>query len=137
MRLVLKPDEFAPGKARARVSRLESKLGPRYDDVVLVVSELVTNSVRHSASDRSIEMMVDLRNDTIRVEVTDSGSGFTPVESMKGDGLGLVIVDRVAVGWGVITNGRCTVWVELSKVLDIPTESASAPFEPGVKLPSG
>jgi len=137
MRLVLKPDELAPGKARDHVSRLESKLGPRYDDVVLVVSELVTNSVRHSASDRTIEMTLDVHGSSIRVEVTDHGSGFAPMESMMGDGLGLIIVDRVAVSWGVITNGRCTVWVEISKVLDMPSESASAPFGPGVKLPSG
>ncbi len=137
MRLVLKPDEFAPGKARARVSRLESKLGPRYDDVVLVVSELVTNSVRHSASERTIEMTVEVRDNSIRVEVTDSGEGFAPMESMRGDGLGLIIVDRVAVSWGVITNGHCTVWVEISKVFDMASESASPPFEPGVRLSSG
>ena len=137
MRLVLKPDELAPGKARDRVSRLEPKLGPRSDDVVLVVSELVTNSVRHSGSDRTIEMTVDVRDNSIRVEVTDSGQGFAPMESMRGGGLGLLIVDRVAVSWGVITNGHCTVWVELSKVLDMSSTSASSPFEPGVKLPSG
>ncbi len=137
MRLVLKPDEFAPGKARDRVSRLEPKLGPRYDDVVLVVSELVTNSVRHSGSDRTIEMTVDVRDNSIRVEVTDSGQGFAPMESMRGGGLGLLIVDRVAVSWGVTTNGHCTVWVELSKVRDMSSTSASSPFEPGVKLPSG
>ncbi len=136
MRLVLKPDEFAPGKARARVSRLEAKLGPRYDDVVLVISELVTNSVRHSASDRTIEMTVDVGDNQIRVEVTDSGSGFAPMESMRGGGLGLIIVDRVAVSWGVVMNGRCTVWVELSTVSDLPSESTSAPFEPSVKLAS-
>jgi anti-sigma regulatory factor (Ser/Thr protein kinase) len=137
MRLVLKPDEFAPSKARARVSRLGAKLGPRYDDVVLVVSELVTNSVQHSASDRSIEMTVEVGDNTIRVEVTDKGSGFAPLESMRGDGLGLIIVDRVAVSWGVVTNGRCTVWVELSTVPNLAAESTSMPFEPGVRLTSG
>jgi len=119
MRLVLKPDELAPGKARARVSRLQSRLEPRYDDVVLVVSELVTNSVRHAASDQSIEMTVEVSDVRIRLEVSDRGSGFVPVESMRGGGLGLVIVDRLAASWGVTTNGSCTVWVEISKVLEM------------------
>lgn len=139
MRLVLKPDELAPGKARARVSRLESRLGPRYDDVVLVVSELVTNSVRHSASDQSIEMIVEVSESMIRVEVSDRGAGFVPVESMRGDGLGLIIVDRVAAHWGVTTNGSCTVWVEIPMVTETAhgPESGSDPFGLKVKLPSG
>jgi anti-sigma regulatory factor (Ser/Thr protein kinase) len=139
MRVVLKPDELAPGKARARVSGLESKLESRYDDVVLVVSELVTNSVRHSASDQPIEMTVDVSDVSIRVEVSDRGSGFIPMEGMAGDGLGLIIVDRIAATWGVVTNGRCMVWVEISKfpkVFGTP-ESVSAPAAVKVQLPSG
>jgi anti-sigma regulatory factor (Ser/Thr protein kinase) len=139
MRLVLKPDELAPGRARARVSRLGSRLGPRHDDVVLVISELVTNCVRHSASDQSIEMTVDASDTTIRIEVLDRGAGFVPVESMRGGGLGLKIVDRVAANWGVTTNGHCTVWVEISKTLEMSAASdpGSAPFGLKVKLPSG
>ncbi len=139
MRLVLKPDELAPGKARARVSKLKSRLGPRYDDVVLVVSELVTNSVRHSASDQSIEMKVEVSDSVIRVEVSDRGAGFVPVESMRGEGLGLIIVDRVAAQWGVTSNGSCTVWVEISMVPEPAHEpmTDSAPAGVKVKLPSG
>jgi anti-sigma regulatory factor (Ser/Thr protein kinase) len=139
MRLVLKPDELAPRKARARVSRLESRLGSRYDDVVLVISELVTNCVRHSSSDQSIEVTVDVSDTTIRVEVADRGSGFVATESMRGGGLGLIIVDRVAASWGVTTNGHCTVWAELPRAFEeVPeTESGSASPRLRVKLPSG
>lgn len=136
MRLVLKPDELAPGKARARVSRLQSRLEPRFDDVVLVVSELVTNSVRHAASDQSIEMTVEVSHARIRLEVSDRGSGFVPVDSMRGDGLGLIIVDRIAASWGVITNGSCTVWVEIAKVLEMAAsrDSSLSPSAVKVKL---
>ncbi|MEX2250678.1 MAG: ATP-binding protein [Acidimicrobiia bacterium] len=136
MRLFLKPDEFAPGKARARVSRLKSRLEPRYDDVVLVVSELVTNSVRHAASDRSIEVTVEVFDARIRLEVSDRGSGFIPADGLRGDGLGLVIVDRIAASWGVITNGSCTVWVEISKVLEMAEvpESGLSPSAVKIKL---
>ena len=127
MRLVLKPNELAPGKARARVSRLQAKLEPRYDDVVLVISELVTNSVRHAASDQSIEMTLEVSDVGIRLEVSDRGTGFVPVESMRGGGLGLVIVDRIAASWGVTTNGSCTVWVEISKVLEMASGPESRP----------
>lgn len=116
MRLVLKADDRAPGKARDRVSRLRTKLEPRFDDVVLVVSELVTNSVRHSASTKPIKMLIEISSSRIRLEVSDSGLGFDAPLSMKGGGLGLLIVDRIAASWGVHNNGFCTVWVEISKV---------------------
>lgn len=136
MRLFLKPDEFAPGKARARVSRLQSRLEPRFDDVVLVVSELVTNSVRHAASDQSIEMTVEVFDTRIRLEVSDRGSGFVPADSLRGDGLGLVIVDRIAASWGVITNGSCMVWAEISKLPEMATvpESGLSPSPVKIKL---
>ena len=121
MRLVLKPDERAPAKARDRVSRLRSSLEPRFDDVLLVVSELVTNSVRHSSSTRPIKMLVQISGSRIRLEVSDRGSGFEPLHSMGGGGLGLMIVDRIAASWGVHTNGSCTVWVEISKLPQMAT----------------
>lgn len=125
MRLVLKPDPLAPGKARDHVSKFHSSLEPRYDDVVLVISELVTNSVRHAASDKSIELTVELSDARIRLEVSDRGPGFVPIDGMRSGGLGLIIVDRIAARWGVITNGGCTVWVEISKVLEMATSSES------------
>jgi anti-sigma regulatory factor (Ser/Thr protein kinase) len=134
MRLVLKPNELAPGKARARISRLESRLEPRYDDVVLVVSELVTNSVRHAASEQTIEMTVEVSDARIRLEVSDRGQGFLPLDSMRGEGHGLVIVDRIAASWGVITNGRCTVWVEISKVLEMAASPESGLRATALKL---
>jgi len=121
MRLVLKADDRAPGKARDRVAKLRPSLEPRFDDVVLVLSELVTNSVRHSSSNKPIKMMIEISGSRVRLEVSDSGSGFDVMESMRGGGLGLLIVDRIAASWGIHTNGSCTVWVEISKVPEMAT----------------
>jgi anti-sigma regulatory factor (Ser/Thr protein kinase) len=92
---------------------MKALLEPRYDDVVLVVSELVSNSVRHGASE-GIDVKVTARSGRIRVEVTDQGPGFS-VDDPRGEGLGLTIVEKLADRWGM-KNGRrrFTVWAELS-----------------------
>jgi len=105
------------------MSKLRPKLEPRYDDVVLVVSELVTNSVRHSFSTKPIKMQMKLSDSRIRLEVSDWGTGFDAMTSLRSGGLGLLIVDRIAASWGVETNGVCTVWVEISKVSELATGS--------------
>lgn len=90
------------------------------EDVKLLVSEVVTNAVRHPAQRGRIAMTVVVNRGRIRVEVSDPGGGsFTkpsvrtpPAHSLGGRGL--LIVDRVASDWGV-TPGRPTlVWFELT-----------------------
>ena len=103
----------APSLSRSRLEPMKALLEPRYDDVVLVVSELVSNSVRHGASE-GIDVKVTARSGRIRVEVTDQGPGFS-VDDPRGEGLGLTIVEKLADRWGM-KNGRrrFTVWAELS-----------------------
>jgi two-component sensor histidine kinase len=91
---------------------MKPSLEPRYDDVVLLVSELVTNSVRHSDTD-GIDVKVQSIDGHIRVEVSDDGPGFTP-ESPRGDGMGLMLVEKLADKWGLTSGDKFTVWVELS-----------------------
>jgi len=103
----------APSLSRSQLRNLKSKLEPRYEDVVLVVSELVANSVRHGASS-NIDVRVAAQTDRIRVEVTDNGPGFS-VDDPRGEGLGLLIVDKLADRWGMEDGGqKFTVWAELS-----------------------
>lgn len=103
----------APGLSRSHLTPMRTELEPRFEDVLLVVSELVSNSVRHGSSD-DIGVKVTSRGGQIRVEVTDEGPGFD-VNDPRGEGLGLAIVEKLADRWGM-RDGRqkFTVWAELS-----------------------
>jgi anti-sigma regulatory factor (Ser/Thr protein kinase) len=83
----------------------------------LLVSELVTNSVRHVAdSSRPVVLGLRLGARAIRVEVHDGGAGFKPgkPEPRGADGgFGLYLVERMASRWGVDTREGTRVWFEL------------------------
>ncbi len=113
MTLQVESNTEAPSLSRSRLASVRSKLEPRYEDVVLVVSELVTNSVRHGSS-TGIDVKVTAQDGRIRVEVADDGPGFSP-DAPRGEGLGLSIVEKVADRWGLREDrSRFTVWAELS-----------------------
>jgi anti-sigma regulatory factor (Ser/Thr protein kinase) len=83
----------------------------------LLVSELVTNAVRHSDSD---VILLDIGfHDDLRVAVTDASPQVPqpgPSTSNDRDGRGLLLVDSLAKRWGVDRtsgNGK-RVWFELS-----------------------
>ena len=91
-------------------------------DVRLLVSELVTNSVRHAQSgpDDSIHLRVSIGQDCVRVEVADNGPGFDPpiqdptAEIARDSGWGLFFVTQLADRWGVEREeGR--VWFEIER----------------------
>ena len=83
----------------------------------LLVSELVTNSVRHvTGSTQPVVLAVRVGSRRIRVEVHDGGSGFEPgkPEPRGADGgFGLFLVERMASRWGVDTREGTRVWFEL------------------------
>jgi anti-sigma regulatory factor (Ser/Thr protein kinase) len=93
-------------------------------DVELLVSELVTNCVRHAgmraAQDR-IAVRAAVAADRLRLEVCDSGPGFdqgvpAPRDlDQGGGGLGLVLLDRLALAWGVAVDGDVCVWAEFER----------------------
>jgi anti-sigma regulatory factor (Ser/Thr protein kinase) len=85
----------------------------------LLVTELVTNSVRHSGAD-SVELTVLVGNSAVWTEVTDAGPGFdsakTGEPSTDHTGWGLFLVERLAQRWGVDKLGGATkVWFELQR----------------------
>ncbi len=83
----------------------------------LLVSELVTNSVRHvKSSSQPVVLAVRIGQRVIRVEVHDGGSGFQPgkpVPRGADGGFGLFLVERMASRWGVDTRDGTRVWFEL------------------------
>jgi anti-sigma regulatory factor (Ser/Thr protein kinase) len=113
MTLQVESNVRAPGLSRSRLASMKGTLEPHYEDVLLLVSELVSNSVRHSRSE-DIDIRVSAFNGRIRIEVSDDGPGFTE-ESPRGDGLGLTIVEKISDRWGLVSGDRFTVWAELSR----------------------
>jgi len=94
------------------------------DDVRLVLSELVTNSLRHSDLRQGgwIGVRTLRRPGGVRVEVCDPGPGFPPPpplprSSSPFGGRGLLIVDRLASRWGAhrTADGRWEVWADLDR----------------------
>lgn len=103
----------APGISRTKLVPMKKTLGSRYDDVILVVSELVSNSVRHGDTD-GIDVKVTTDEELIRIEVTDDGPGFA-MDDPRGDGMGLAIVEKLSERWGMAgRDHRFTVWAELA-----------------------
>jgi anti-sigma regulatory factor (Ser/Thr protein kinase) len=92
------------------------------DDALVVVTELVTNSVRHgpSGAARSIVVHVTLTERSIGVRVCDPGHGLdprtVPHPRDTGGGWGLVLVQRLATRWGIDTNDQTCVWAEFDLV---------------------
>jgi anti-sigma regulatory factor (Ser/Thr protein kinase) len=119
MSVQFEPGATAASQARAALASLEGRIDDEVlDDVRLLVSELVTNSVRHSAAERElVDLAVTSRGSTVRVEVSDGGPGFAPQARSKPrdevGGWGLHLVDRLADRWGVETGRRTRVWFEI------------------------
>ena len=114
------PGPTAACSARNALLALDGRLEPAaMEDVRLLVSELVTNSVRHSHSGRgeTIGLDVKLARGTVRVEVCDDGIGFEPRPRKPGQskagGWGLYLVEKLADRWGVMRNHITKVWFEI------------------------
>jgi anti-sigma regulatory factor (Ser/Thr protein kinase) len=90
------------------------------DDVDLLVSELVTNSVLHAGADH-VELHAAADSAGVYIEVSDPGPGFDKEgarrePSLTGEGgYGLNIVEMVANRWGVKRNRFARVWFEIDR----------------------
>ena len=87
-------------------------------DAQLVLSELVTNSVRHAGleGDAVLRIAASLIGGVLRLEVIDDGTdGAVAVRppTIAGGGFGLNVVDMLARTWGVERDGGTRVWVEM------------------------
>jgi serine/threonine-protein kinase RsbW len=87
------------------------------ETAVLLVSELVTNSVRHARDSEAITLELEAAGTWLRIEVTDADPRWpqprTPA-GFDGSGFGLMLVDALAGKWGVreTATGKA-VWAEL------------------------
>jgi anti-sigma regulatory factor (Ser/Thr protein kinase) len=123
LELALDRDVQAPSRARAAVAERCEQLGVEgslAQSLILLVSEVVSNSVRHSDSDPKapVGLVAVFDKETVRVTVTDAGRGFTPRPRDPGrthDGYGLYLLEKVAERWGVKSDGDTKVWFELAR----------------------
>jgi serine phosphatase RsbU (regulator of sigma subunit)/anti-sigma regulatory factor (Ser/Thr protein kinase) len=116
----LEPGPECPADARAALSPLVGSLGTQaYSDLRLLVSELVTNSVRHAKRRPGdlVRLQVELADGVLRLKVSDPGEGFgasIPEPTSGIGGFGLFLTERLADRWGVDRDGgRTMVWVEM------------------------
>jgi anti-sigma regulatory factor (Ser/Thr protein kinase) len=124
LQLSLAATPAAPATARAAVSVWLAEAprdGLPVDAARLLVSELVTNSVRHARIDaeQSLRLRGSLRGTTLRLEIWDGGTQgiVTPRSPRREDdigGFGLDLVARLSRAWGVDRDAQgTTVWLEL------------------------
>jgi anti-sigma regulatory factor (Ser/Thr protein kinase) len=122
--LHLLPDPAAPQLARASAGWLETHLdADRLGDVILMISELVTNSVVHADlrhEEDWIRVEAVVLPHCIRVEVSDSSPGYEPGPARlppPGDrhGRGVWLVEQLADRWGYDPPGVSRIWFELDR----------------------
>jgi anti-sigma regulatory factor (Ser/Thr protein kinase) len=127
----LPADATAPPLARSALAELPSHLGPDRADLRLMVSELVTNCVRHAhlAPSQRIELGVFELAAGIRVEVRDPGGGYQaaakalgeprgrpgPDEPLPQGGFGLMVIAALADRYGVRQDQGTVVWFEVDE----------------------
>jgi anti-sigma regulatory factor (Ser/Thr protein kinase) len=115
----------APAVARSVVAQwLAGQVAPCVlETALLLVSELVTNSVRHSGvpEGEDVVVRVDLWRDGCRLEVEDPGRDGViapqPPDLRNGGGMGLNLVQMLSERWGVVraAGGPTRVWAQLPR----------------------
>jgi len=106
-------------EARRAIAQLRADLDPPLMETLrLLVTELVTNSVRHTDCD-SLTLSIAIGRSGVLTEVVDTGPEFDPEEAASDDpdcGWGLFLVQRLSQNWGVTTiDGSKRVWFELQR----------------------
>jgi anti-sigma regulatory factor (Ser/Thr protein kinase) len=113
------PEPHSVPRARERVIALAEPFvaAARIGDLRLVISEVITNAVRHGG-DGDMLVAVTPKPGYLCVQVTDTGDGFAPrpraFEPDDDDGgFGLFLVERLTRRWGLTRENRNTrVWFE-------------------------
>jgi serine/threonine-protein kinase RsbW len=118
-------DVHAPAAARSAVADfLADRVEPSVlDNAQLLVTELVTNSVRHSGMPATADVVVrvELTPATVRLDVEDPGRGATiaphPPDAQAAGGFGLNIVRALSDRWGIehVGHGGTQVWAQLAR----------------------
>jgi anti-sigma regulatory factor (Ser/Thr protein kinase) len=111
-------DDRSPGAARNFARDALGGWGFKLDVIdtaELLVSEVVTNAVRHART--SVELVIARHGDCVRFEAWDDGDGSPVVihaDSLDESGRGVWLVEALSAEWGFLFKGRRKgVWFEL------------------------
>ena len=114
----------AAAEARRALARLRADLDPPLMETLrLLVTELVTNSVRHTDCD-SLTLRIAVGQAAVLTEVADDAADFdldsfitsASAAHEPDTGWGLFLVERLARDWGVKEDGSTKrVWFELAR----------------------
>ncbi|MET9762502.1 ATP-binding SpoIIE family protein phosphatase [Streptomyces sp. NPDC006372] len=114
----LEPDDTAPGRGRRLARRALQRWGLEElsDSVELLVSEVVTNAVRHASRPVTLRL---LRTEVLRCEVGDDAPQLPRLRQARATdegGRGLHLVNRLARRWGAtrLSTGK-VVWFEIAR----------------------
>lgn len=114
------PSAGAPSQARMAVKQaLAGSSKETIETASLLVSELVTNSLRHGHAvlNASVVLRIGRSDGVLRFEVVDWGRGFEyhrrsePLD--QAGGWGLFLVEELSIRWGVSNGTPNVVWFEL------------------------
>ena len=117
--IAISRDPFAPKTARRAVEEFAADVDATLvPDVKLLVSELITNSVKYGG-EGAVQLVIDIEDQRkMRVEVVDQGVGFVPVArdrpATEVGGWGLHLVQTLSNRWGV-HEGSTHVWFEIDR----------------------
>jgi two-component sensor histidine kinase len=125
----LRAGPMAASEARHAFSAAEESLSEdERQPVLLMLTELVTNAVRHGKGaerPRGVAVKVVQSEVAVGAAVTNPGTGFEwngreSDDPLDPGGFGLVLVDRMASRWGIDrAPGSTTVWFELDRRSDL------------------
>ena len=115
----IKRDPKAPAAARRAIERLDGQIDPALiPDVKLLVSELITNSVKYGGTGEVDLIVKSDDREHVYVEVIDQGIGFVPIArdrpTTEAGGWGLHLVETLTERWGV-REGSTHVWFEIDR----------------------
>jgi serine/threonine-protein kinase RsbW len=137
LEVLLAADAQAPGVARSIVvGHLGGLVAPSVlDSAQLLISELVTNSVRHSGAAAGEQLMVRvcLGESACRLEVEDRGRDGViapgPMDRVNGGGMGLNLVQMLSERWGLerVLAGGTRVWAQLACAAPLARGPAGVP----------
>jgi anti-sigma regulatory factor (Ser/Thr protein kinase) len=115
------PEQVANVRAFVRETLGDPRFKAVIEDVELLATELVTNSIRYSRSRGPGDVQVVITvSGTIRVNVVDEGSDtsmpvLTSAEPMDVNGRGLMLVQALASRFGVrVGQVSTTTWFEMA-----------------------